>query len=147
VKTWHIGEKILTRIVAAILRCYTWISGRSFVTPRRFSLILVRYLTCKWPMQIFISLQPLQSNYWLIMLNPDGDFFVVSMKKISYWHKTRMYMKISKIEDALNEWRNLYYRQVQHLARSFIQPNRWCICYIMCSSDEPNSFKLILHLF
>jgi hypothetical protein len=58
---------------------FTW---HACVTPRRFSLLLVKYLTCKWPIYIvLILLRTLQSTYWLIIWNPEGDFFIVSIKK------------------------------------------------------------------
>jgi hypothetical protein len=28
-------------------------------------------------------------------------------KKMSHWHTVRIYMKLSKFEDTLSEWRNL----------------------------------------
>jgi hypothetical protein len=33
--------------------------------------------------------------------------FIVAKKKMSHWHTARMYMKLSKFEETLNEWRNL----------------------------------------
>jgi hypothetical protein len=43
---------------------YTYMSGKSCVTPRGFSLLLVQYLTCIWSIYILVMLlQTLQSTY------------------------------------------------------------------------------------
>jgi hypothetical protein len=124
-------------------RCYKWISGKSCVTPWSFSMLLVTYLTFKLAIYIFlILLQTLQSTYWLIILNPEGDFFIVSIKKCLIGIKQEFIW--NKLKSSASKGCEISYSVIDILG---VMTRMWWPCCDPACDPESYDMYVIVLLF